>query len=88
LRINGGLPGIDVKEIVSGVIQEHVNDIKTVLRRNKWAIESLPILCIGGGSIVLQDSLCKILPHSIRVEEPEFANVKGFYEVGRLYYGY
>jgi plasmid segregation protein ParM len=85
-----GLPGYgnEVGEIIDGVITKHVNDIKVIMRRNKWAIESLPILTIGGGSIVLQDALCKILPHVIRVDEPEYANVKGFYRVGELYYGY
>jgi plasmid segregation protein ParM len=89
--LKGELPGVDmgeVKVIVDTVIQEHVNDIKSVMRRNKWPIESLSILVIGGGSIVLKDSLCKILPHMIEVDNPVFANVKGFYQVGRMYYGY
>jgi hypothetical protein len=88
--IENGLPGYEkeVGEIINGVITKHVNDIKVIMRRNKWAIESLPILTIGGGSIVLEDALCKVLPHVIRVEEPEYANVKGFYRVGELYYGY
>lgn len=89
--IENGIPGVDnreVEDIVDGVVKEHVNEIKTVMRRNKWAVESLPIVTIGGGSIVLQEALCKILPHRVVSDDPVYANVKGYWNVGRVYYGY
>lgn len=89
--IRDGLIGCNTDEIrgvIEGVINEHMSEIKLTMRKNKWAIESIPILCIGGGGIVLKDYLCKILPHGYIVEDSDYVNVKGYYEVGRVYYGY
>jgi plasmid segregation protein ParM len=89
--VKNGLIGYDkneIKTIIDEVIDEHISKIKLVMRKRKWAIETLEILCIGGGSIVLKDYIYKILPYGIICDDADYVNVKSFYNVGKIYYGY
>jgi plasmid segregation protein ParM len=75
------------REIIEEIMKNHVKNIKKVMRKNKYNIEGLPyILLVGGGSLVLKDYLCKVFPQAVMIDDPVYANVKGFYEVGRILY--
>lgn len=75
-------------EIIEKIIENHVKNIQKVMRKNRYDIEGLSdILLIGGGSLVLKDYLCKIIPQAVMADDPVYANVKGFYEVGKVLYG-
>jgi plasmid segregation protein ParM len=75
-------------EIIEKTIQNHVKNIQKSMRLNKYNIEGLSnVLLVGGGSIVLKDYLCKVIPQCVPCDDPVFANVQGFYEVGKVIYG-
>ena len=74
-------------EIIENIMENHVENIKKVMRKNKFNIEGLPyILLVGGGSLVLKEYLRKVFPQAVMISDPVYANVKGFYEVGKILY--
>lgn len=75
-------------EIIEKIMENYIKNIQNIMRKNKFDIESLEdILFIGGGSIIVRDELCKIYPQAVFIDDPVYANVRGFYEVGRILYG-
>jgi len=73
-------------KIINEVIQSYIEELKNIMRKNNWNIDNLNILFTGGTSLLLQNHLLKIFPHSEISKDPVFDNVKGFYRVGELVY--
>lgn len=54
----------------------------------RWREQKLSrIICAGGGSLMLKLFLKKIFPEMVFMEEPNLANVRGFYKGALHYYG-
>jgi hypothetical protein len=88
--IKDGLQDVpDSKATVKKVFRKHFNDIKTVMIKNNWDIDHMDIMIIGGGRIVMADEI-KGFKHLMDspVDDPVYANVKGFWKVGAMLYGY
>lgn len=73
-------------QLIDEVIFEHCNTIKSECRRFNWNVDTLEILLVGGGAHILDGYIQVTIPQIKVVDNPVFANVKGFYEVGRHYY--
>lgn len=84
LTING--ERTKAEQMIDDVIFEHCNTIKSECRRFNWNVDTLEILLVGGGAHVLDGYIQAAIPQIKVVDDPVFANVKGFYEVGRHYY--
>lgn len=84
LTING--EKVHADKIIDDVIFDHCNLIKSECRRYNWNIETLEILLVGGGAYILDGYIQTIMPQIQIMDNPVFANVKGFYEIGRHYY--
>lgn len=72
--------------LIDETIFEHCNAIKAECRRFNWNVDTLEILLVGGGAHVLDGYIQIVIPQIQIINDPVFANVKGFYEVGRRYY--
>lgn len=56
--------------------------------RQRWSDEGLHrIICTGGGSLMLEPYLAKALPGITFMEDPQQANVRGFFKGARYYFG-
>lgn len=84
LTING--ERVNSNKLIDDVIFEHCNTIKSECRRFNWNVETLDIILVGGGAYVLDGYIQTIIPQVQIIDDPVFANVKGFYEIGRNYY--
>lgn len=71
------------KIYINSVIEEHMEKIISIMRQNNWNDE-LDIVAIGGGSLLLKDQLESMIPQIQVMQDPLNANVKGFYNVGRM----
>ncbi len=85
---------------VSGKVEdlaEHIKNTLPVIESSVTYMQNIVgdgsdidnIILIGGGSSVFERTIKKHYPdHEIIViEDPQYANVKGFYEAGKAYYG-
>lgn len=84
LIING--QKVKADKIIDDVIFQHCNTIRAECRRFNWNVDTLDILLVGGGALVLDGYIQEVIPQIKVIDDPVFANVKGFYEVGRHYY--
>jgi plasmid segregation protein ParM len=75
------------KAYIDGVMEEHMEKIISIMRQNNWN-EEMDIFVIGGGSLLLQDQIKKMLPNAIISEDPINTYVKGLYNVGRMMFRY
>jgi plasmid segregation protein ParM len=56
--------------------------------RQRWSDQRLDqIICTGGGSLLLRPYLGKVFPKGIFMDDPQQANVRGFYKGACYYYG-
>lgn len=56
--------------------------------RQRWRDQRLSrIICAGGGSLMLKPCLSRLLPEMIFLNNPNLANVRGFYKGALHYYG-
>jgi plasmid segregation protein ParM len=56
--------------------------------RQRWSDQRLDqIICTGGGSLLLKPFLGKVFPRAIFMDNPQQANVRGFYKGACYYYG-
>lgn len=85
LKNNKYIDGAD--KVINDTFNKHVENIKDVMIKNKWNVDIMDIMVVGGGKLVLKNYLCKYIPHIVECEDAVFANVKGFYKVGEMYYG-
>ncbi|WP_027309297.1 ParM/StbA family protein [Caloramator sp. ALD01] len=74
-------------QIINEITNNHVEEIKKVARMNKWNIENLEIMFIGGTSLILKEYLKRTFPFGEISLDPINDNVKGFYRVGEMVYG-
>jgi plasmid segregation protein ParM len=74
-------------EVINEVMRDHVNDIKKQVMKNKWDIDNIDIHFVGGGSIILEKYIGELFPHAT-ITDNIFDNVKGFYNIGAMTYGY
>jgi len=72
--------------IIKEVMMNHVEEIKRVAKVNKWNVDNLDIMFIGGTSITLYDQLKKLFPNGELSDDPVNDNAKGFYKVGEMIY--
>ncbi len=82
LKINGSSK--EIQQIIDTVIFEHLQEVITEMRKNNWPIESLKILLTGGGSLLLEQYLFKVLPGAFMGQDSVYDNVKGLYEVAKV----
>jgi plasmid segregation protein ParM len=55
--------------------------------RQRWSDQKLDqIICTGGGSILMKPYLNNVFPRGIFMEDPQQANVRGFYKGACYYY--
>jgi plasmid segregation protein ParM len=73
-------------KLIDDILLAHCNSIKAECRKHNWNIETLDILVTGGGALVLDGYMQQVFPQAHIVDDPVFANVRGFYEIGRRYY--
>lgn len=71
------------KIYIDEIIEEHILKIQSIMKQNNWN-EEINILAIGGGSILMQQQLKSMMPNLIIATDPLNANVKGFYNIGRM----
>lgn len=76
----------DITNIVDNIFKEHRKLIRAECRKYNWNIETLDILAVGGGSLVLDGYLQKVFPQCRIADDPVMANVTGFYNIGVNYY--
>ncbi len=56
--------------------------------RERWSDQKLDrMLCTGGGSLLMKPYLSMTFPRMIFMDDPQQANVRGFYKGARYYYG-
>lgn len=82
--IQNGLPGMDISEIINNVIRDHLQEVILEMRKNNWPIETIKILCTGGGSLLLYEHLKKLLLGAFLGIDPVYDNVKGLYNIARM----
>ncbi len=73
--------------IVDSIIDEHMNAIVQEMKKNNWNIKGLDVVVIGGGSILLKDSVLQYVPQATFSETPVWDNAIAFQKVGELLYG-
>ena len=68
-------------EFLKPIIREHVDKIENELRLN-YPSKTKPIYLCGGGSAILGETIKKKFPGASFMSDAQFANAKGFKEVG------
>lgn len=68
---------------ISIICNEHLSLITKAMKLSNWNIESTPILCTGGGSLILEPYFKKHFPIYQISNDPLNDNVKGLWEVAR-----
>jgi hypothetical protein len=82
--VSHGMKGSD--ELIRETITFHLQEIILEMRKKNWPVESIRILLTGGGSVLLQEYLSKMLPGSFLGQDPVYDNVKGLYEIAKVVY--
>lgn len=80
----------EADKIIEDIMFEHIDKIINDMKKRQWNTASLNIVCIGGGSKLLRKHLTVKLPQTNSennwIEQPEFANALGFYNLARALY--
>lgn len=69
--------------IISSICTSHVDQIIKSLKLTGWNLESLNVLLTGGGSLLLEPYLSKVLPIYKMSNNPVNDNVWGLWEVSK-----
>lgn len=77
--------GHDSLDVIDDFLWNWTYDVKRILRKNGWNIESLKVLFTGGGSLILERYLSKVFNGCLS-DDPVNDNVLGLWKVGRLLY--
>ena len=72
-------------KIINEVLHSHCLKIKKELRKNNWNIENLDFIFTGGGSLLLENHLVKMLGGKLS-SDPIMDNVKGLKIVSEMVY--
>lgn len=81
---HNGLPNkSESLKIIDSICIQHVEEIIQTLKLTGWNLESTPILLTGGGSLLLEKYLSKVLPIYQLSNDPINDNVKGLWEVSK-----
>jgi hypothetical protein len=80
---NGLLSKPESLKIIESICIQHVEQIIKSLKLSGWNIESIPILLTGGGSLLLEKYLYKVLPTYKLSSDPINDNCKGLWEVSK-----
>lgn len=74
--------GKQVELNIQDLVKKHTDEILTRLEL-EYNIKALKVLLTGGGSILLEENIKNRIPQAIILDDPQFNNAKGFYNVGR-----
>lgn len=67
--------------LISSICLSHIEQIIKIMKLSGWNLENTEILCVGGGSLLLEPYLSKLLPKYRLSNNPVFDNVLGLWEV-------
>jgi hypothetical protein len=70
-------------QIISSICTSHIEQIIKIMKLSGWNIENTEILCVGGGSLLLEQYLYKLLPKYRLSNNPVQDNVLGLWEVAK-----
>ena len=68
-------------QIISSICTSHIDQIIKIMKLSGWNLENTEILCVGGGSLLLEQYLSKLLPKYHMSNNPVFDEVFGLMEV-------
>lgn len=83
LKINGEIKNIS---FVQGILQDHFDEFFSTLKLNYKTATTQIYLC-GGGAALLYAAFKKRFPHVVMMENPQFANANGLYQIGLRKFG-
>jgi len=69
--------------IIDSICIQHIEEIVKTLKLTGWNLESTPILLTGGGVLLLEKYLSKVLPIYKMSNDPVNDNCKGLWEVSK-----
>lgn len=70
-------------KLIDSICTQHIEQIIKNIKLTGWNIESTPILLTGGGSLLLEKHLSKVLPLYKMSSDPIHDNVRGLWEVSK-----
>jgi len=70
-------------QIISSICTSHIEQIIKIMKLSGWNLENTEILCVGGGSLLLEQYLLKLLPKYRISNNPAMDNVLGLWEVAK-----
>lgn len=73
---NGILTGS--REFISNFKEKHLDNILNICQKHNWNLRFTKLVFVGGSSELFREEIKKKLPAAVIVEQPEFANVRGF----------
>jgi len=73
------------QKLINEICYQHTEEIIRLIKLVGWN-EDLPILLTGGGSLILYDYFKKFIPDVTLSNDPLYDNVKGLWDVARVYY--
>ena len=76
LSSNGILAGS--KEFISNFKEKHIDNILSICQKHSWNLRFTRLVFVGGSSELFREEIKRKLPAAVIVEQPEFANVRGF----------
>jgi len=71
----------DSKEIIEGLIANHVKEIFNHARSRKLTFNNTEMIFVGGGSLLLRDYILMQFPAALIHSDPQFANVLSFLKI-------
>jgi hypothetical protein len=74
----------EMEVIIREVEDEHFEDIIKVMRKKNWSVETISMLGVGGGFLVVKDIYRKFFGSLEISQNPVYANVIGMFNVGRM----
>lgn len=73
-------------EVISHIKIQHFNNIINYAKQHNYTFNQDAVYFVGGGSILFQNEIKKLLPQATIIVNPQFANVKSFLEILKVKY--
>ena len=76
-----GVKQEDSKEIIDGLIANHVKEIFNHARSRKISFNNTEVHFVGGGALLLRDFILKEYPTAVIHTDAQFSNVLSFLQI-------